>query len=122
MQRIAIQTEGEPASKSDSFPQWHVCSSRLDCRNDQPAILALLCARLIGWRVFGVEAALGTGTRRHLAPSLSFKADNLARCCALVALMVVKPREMLNCHVEIPSPMGFDKRNLWLEMAVGSSR
>jgi hypothetical protein len=50
-----------------------------------------------------------TGIRRHPAPSLSFTADNLVRCCALVTLIVVKPGEMLNlpCRNSLFS-LGFD--------------
>jgi hypothetical protein len=40
----------------------------------------------------GVEPALGAGIRCHLALSLSFTADKLARHYALVALIVVKLR------------------------------
>jgi hypothetical protein len=45
---------------------------------------------------FGVEAALGAGIRGHLAPSLFVTAVNLARRYALVALIVVKLRKILN--------------------------
>jgi hypothetical protein len=45
------------------------------------------------WWTHGVEAALGAGIRRHLAPSLLFTADSLARRYTLVALIVVKLRK-----------------------------
>jgi hypothetical protein len=43
-----------------------------------------------------VKAALGAGIHRHLAPSVLHTAGNLAQRCTLVALMVVKPRKILN--------------------------